>query len=271
MSSEPRGGTLWRPINIAASNRGYGEQPQVRKGLHMRRLFRTRPSPAFVLALIALFASCAGAGYAAVTLPANSVGTKQLKNGAITAAKVKTGSLLARDFAAGQLPAGARGPTGAQGPKGDPGAQGPKGDPGIQGAKGETGPQGPGALGINYHSMSGMVNRKVATIGPYTFTDSCATSGGMLTDTLSVDGPWTVYGSNVRAVNAGAPTTSLWASAGPTVVLYSSGPLGATDQVNAALTVELTTQSGSVTQLTLNVASLGGGTCRGVGVLTPTS
>jgi hypothetical protein len=49
---------------------------------------------------------------------------------------VKDHSLLAKDFKAGQLPAGARGLQGLQGPKGDTGPQGPKGD---------TGPQGPGA------------------------------------------------------------------------------------------------------------------------------
>jgi hypothetical protein len=53
-----------------------------------------KPSPAFVLSLIALFVSLAGGAYAAFTLPANSVGTKQIKNGAVT------GSKLARETAA---------------------------------------------------------------------------------------------------------------------------------------------------------------------------
>jgi hypothetical protein len=73
-------------------------------------------------------------GYAAITLPKNSVGSKQLKKGAVTgvkikngavgANKVKDGSLLAGDFKAGQLPAGAKGDTGPAGPKGDTGAPG---------------------------------------------------------------------------------------------------------------------------------------------------
>jgi hypothetical protein len=83
------------------------------------------PSPATVIACIALFAALGGAGYAASKLlPKNSVGTKQLKKNAVTSAKVKNGSLLAKDFKAGQLPAG------PQGPKGDTGPQGPKGDTG---------------------------------------------------------------------------------------------------------------------------------------------
>ena len=68
-----------------------------------------------VVAYIALFVALSGSAYAATALPAGSVGTSQLKNGAVTAAKVKHRSLLALDFAAGQLPAGARGPAGAAG------------------------------------------------------------------------------------------------------------------------------------------------------------
>ena len=53
----------------------------------------SRPSPALIVAVIALIVSMGGTGYAAFTLPRNSVGTKQLKSGAVTAAKVKRHSL----------------------------------------------------------------------------------------------------------------------------------------------------------------------------------
>jgi len=53
----------------------------------------SRPSPALIVAIIALVISMGGTGYAAFTLPRDSVGTKQLKNGAVTAAKVKRHSL----------------------------------------------------------------------------------------------------------------------------------------------------------------------------------
>jgi hypothetical protein len=76
------------------------------------------------IALAALFVALGGTSYAAMTLPAGSVGTKQLRNGAVTAAKVKKGSLLAKDFKSGQLPAGRQGPKGDLGAPGNPGAPG---------------------------------------------------------------------------------------------------------------------------------------------------
>jgi hypothetical protein len=84
-----------------------------------------------VMSTLAVFIALGGASYAAVTLPKNSVGTKQLKKNAVTSSKVKNGSLLSKDFKAGQLP---------QGPKGDTGAPGVKGDTGAKGDKGDTGP-----------------------------------------------------------------------------------------------------------------------------------
>jgi hypothetical protein len=83
------------------------------------------------VAYVALFIALGGTSYAALRLPANSVGNKQLKNGAVTAAKVKPHSLLARNFKPGQLPRGPIGPQGAKGDAGSAGAQGPKGDPGT--------------------------------------------------------------------------------------------------------------------------------------------
>jgi hypothetical protein len=94
----------------------------------MSRL-RRHLSPALIVACLALLVAVGGTSYAQVGLPANSVGTKQLKNGAVVASKVKLRSLLARNFRPGQLP---RGPQGAQGLPGAAGAQGPagaKGDP----------------------------------------------------------------------------------------------------------------------------------------------
>jgi hypothetical protein len=97
------------------------------------------------VALVALFVALGGTSYATVSsvLPANSVGTRQIQNDSITRAKishesitsvlVKDGSLLAKDFMAGQLPAGPIGHVGPTGPQGLKGDKGDKGDTGVIG------------------------------------------------------------------------------------------------------------------------------------------
>ena len=54
---------------------------------------RRRPSASMVVALMALFASLGGVGYAATFLPANSVGTAQLQNASVTNHKILNGSV----------------------------------------------------------------------------------------------------------------------------------------------------------------------------------
>lgn len=109
----------------------------------MRKLVR-RPSPAMVVACIALLVALGGTSFAAATqLARNSVGTPQLRNNAVTTPKIRNNavnsskvanrSLLRVDFAPGQLPAG---PVGPQGPAGPAGAQGPAGPAGPAGVIG---------------------------------------------------------------------------------------------------------------------------------------
>jgi hypothetical protein len=105
--------------------------------LHRCRL-GWRPSPAMVVACIALLVALTGTSFAAVgALAPNSVGTLQLKPNAVTNTKIKNNavnsskvanrSLLRSDFAPGQLPAGPTGPQGPAGPAGPAGAAGPAG------------------------------------------------------------------------------------------------------------------------------------------------
>ena len=90
-----------------------------------------------IVSVVALFIALGGTSYAAMNLPANSVGTKQLKKGsvgtkhlkakAVTSKKVKNGSLLIKDFKHGQIKSGPTGPTGQVGLPGAPGVKGPPG------------------------------------------------------------------------------------------------------------------------------------------------
>jgi len=54
-----------------------------------------RPSPALVVAFVALLIALGGTSYAAFRLPRNSVGTKQLRQNAVTASKIKNGAVTA--------------------------------------------------------------------------------------------------------------------------------------------------------------------------------
>lgn len=64
----------------------------------MRRFRFGRPTPAMVVAVIALFVALGGTGYAALKLPPQSVGKKELKRNAVTTAKVDNNSLRLKDF-----------------------------------------------------------------------------------------------------------------------------------------------------------------------------
>ena len=62
-----------------------------------------RITPSLIVSIVALVVALGGASYAAIQIPKNSVGTKQIKNKAVTSNKVKDGSLLLKDFKSGQV------------------------------------------------------------------------------------------------------------------------------------------------------------------------
>ena len=113
------------------------------------------PSPAVVIASIAVVGSLSGTAVAGKLITGS-----QVANSSLTGADVRNGTLTAKDFKRGTLRAavsepGQPGQAGPQGPKGDAGAagaqgapgqngaQGTQGAPGAQGLKGEQGEQGP--------------------------------------------------------------------------------------------------------------------------------
>jgi hypothetical protein len=99
----------------------------------MDRRIRSKVKFSNALSVLALFLALGGMSYAAGHLPKKSVGTKQLKNGAVTEEK------LSADVQKQLDKAGERGPKGDDGAKG---ATGPQGVQGVQGTQGATGPQG---------------------------------------------------------------------------------------------------------------------------------
>jgi hypothetical protein len=98
----------------------------------MKVVSRWRPNPAIVIACIALAVALSGTSYAALVLPANSVGSKQVKNRSIQ--RIDLGGKTIASLR------GQRGPRGLQGPEGLQGIQGIQGLQGPQGLKGDIGP-----------------------------------------------------------------------------------------------------------------------------------
>ncbi|HLF68419.1 MAG TPA: hypothetical protein VI503_03670 [Gaiellaceae bacterium] len=65
----------------------------------MKRTRLHRPSPAMVIACIALAVALGGTGYAQIVLPANSVGTKQLRNNSVASPKIRNAAVTNRKLA----------------------------------------------------------------------------------------------------------------------------------------------------------------------------
>jgi hypothetical protein len=59
---------------------------------------RSKITHANIVASLARFVALGGISYAAITIPKNSIGPKQLKANAVTSVKVKDGSLEQADF-----------------------------------------------------------------------------------------------------------------------------------------------------------------------------
>jgi Collagen triple helix repeat (20 copies) len=103
-----------------------------------RRLLR-RPSPATVLAMLALLVATTGSAVAQTKHFPEFNGIDIIDN-TLTGRDIKDKSLSPKDFRGSVR--GKRGKTGARGPKGDPGSPGSPGQPGAQGSAGPAGPAG---------------------------------------------------------------------------------------------------------------------------------
>ena len=110
----------------------------------LRRITARRPSPAMVVALVALSVALGGTGYAALNLPRNSVGAAEIKRNAVASAEIKNRTVRLADLARSARIAG------PQGPQGPAGVQGPAGAQGAQGEPGATGQAGPAGTALAY-------------------------------------------------------------------------------------------------------------------------
>jgi hypothetical protein len=124
---------------------------------------RAVPSPSIVVAIIALVASLGGTAVAQTVLPRNSVGSRQIRTGAVTSSEIKDRTIRLRDISRTtrtQL----RGQRGPAGPAGPPGGAG-------------TG-TGAGALNLVVATAPGTVPREGATAATATCPAGRRVTGG---------------------------------------------------------------------------------------------
>lgn len=132
----------------------------------MRSLKRLAPSPAMIVALLALTVALSGSAYAAVKIngkdiKARTITAKQIKNGTITGKQVKNGSIAKADLA---KDVGTAGPAGPQGVAGPQGATGPQGAPGSARAWALVNKAGPALVTDRTH---GFLSVSRSGIGQY--------------------------------------------------------------------------------------------------------
>jgi hypothetical protein len=151
----------------------------------MFRFVRSRLTYANVVATAAMFCALGGGAYAAVTLPAASVGTQQLKQQAVTPAKLAPSALhLFKARTGSRGVQGLAGKSGIAGTPGQPGPQGPQGPTGPAGATGATGPAGPRGPSDLY-SANGTLDITDLPAGNYQLQAKLTYGGG--TGTSAVD------------------------------------------------------------------------------------
>jgi hypothetical protein len=217
-----------------------------------RKLFG-RPSPAMVVALVALVSSLTGGAVAAPLITGddiakNAIAKKHIKKNAVVSKKVKDGSLLSKDFKAGQLPAGATGPVGPvglAGAKGDTGDTGATGPAGATGATGATGPRGP----------SDAIYKDGASV--FTVTNTASTI-------MSLDlpaGSWVVSATGTMNNDGGAQGQAHCSLTAPAVLANVESNLGANnaeDRDAFALVGAVTLAAQTTVELRCDISSNSG-------------
>src|SRR3954471_19798162 len=120
-----------------------------------------RPSPAMIVALVALFVALGGGAYAALKLPKHSVGSKQLKKHAVTPPKLAKSTV-----------------------KKLKGVPGPPGEPGQPGQPGQPGP-GTKRFQSDSAAATGTGFVSLGPAGPYTLLTRCHDDGAGNIDATS--------------------------------------------------------------------------------------
>lgn len=163
---------------------------------------RAIPSPAMIIAMVALFVAMGGSAYAGAKLSKNSVTTKTIKNSAVTGKKIKNGSITGADIKGDSL-TGAQVNEGSLGKVGDAETLDGVDSAGFAPAK--------SVLSWNVPMNRGDAPRVLGKLGSFTFTGRCEVSGAnssaYVDVTSSVDN---AYSSNDSDLDVGE--TNQWIS-----------------------------------------------------------
>jgi hypothetical protein len=184
-----------------------------------------------VVAYVALFIALGGTSYAAINLPRNSVGSKQLRSNAVTSGKVRNGSLRASDFQAGALKRGPRGPQGPPGAGGTGTQASAKTVRGRFEATGVAPPTGATASG----AISFGMQLPAAPARNIVLSGSTTQCPGTVADPEAAPGQLCIYvGDRVNNANietitdsatpGGLPTVGGTSRQGAGIVVASAGP-----------------------------------------------
>ena len=166
-----------------------------------------------VMASVAVFLALGGASYAAVSLPRDSVGTRQLREHAVTHSKlgnrsVDTRQLRRRSVEASKLALGAVKQSSLspwiRGQLAGRAAQGPPGP------RGGTGPRGPGAVPVRYSAPAGGTPNALTVLDTdgLSFSASCDESGGTTTLNFAVRSAETATLHETVTVDSGVDPTN---------------------------------------------------------------
>ncbi len=160
----------------------------------MLRSIGNRMTFANVMASVAVFIALGGASYAAVSLPDDSVGTKQIRRHGVKQSDLALGSVGARQLRRRSVKApklGTRAVTKrslSRWIRGQLRRRAAAGPPGPRGPRGATGPRGPGAVPIRYSAAASAAPSSVRVLetGGLRVSASCGLAGGVTTLNFSV-------------------------------------------------------------------------------------
>ncbi len=175
------------------------------------------PSPSLIVSCAALAVALGGTGYAITALPKNSVGTTQIKNSAVTGAKIKNGTIKSVDLASGVSVSGAVGATGATG------ATGAVGVTGAVGATGGIGATGPTASAMARTTSNTGLTAGAAPTEVIRLTTASTTSGPLtLTTTMRVVVSASVYIFKSTFLSASYGMAACWIQYAPSAGSFTS-------------------------------------------------